>query len=240
MASVDADGTPRFWSGLLSAPTDRGASDTPLLRRLRERLWPRPDGLERDCRWVKREVKRRGPQPTWEKEGVGEDRRQICTRRGRFVRFHLRGLSLVFISWELIMAACILNSDDTHFRYMSLPSFSRFLDILPKKIIFRHPQFAAQSNHKTHTIRRHIFFVYTKHESCVWLFSISRSKAALVGDFFSRALWDLERSRAILRKGTPPVRCHLHTPQRRSTSLSFSRFDKITHRSLIIFSLPWL
>ena len=29
---------------------------------------------------VKREVKRRGPQPTWEKEReVGEDRRQICT-----------------------------------------------------------------------------------------------------------------------------------------------------------------
>jgi hypothetical protein len=125
VASVDADGTPRFWSGLLSAPTDRGASDTPLLRRLRERLWPRPDGLERDCRWVKREVKRRGPQPTWEKEGVGEDRRQICTRRGRFVRFHLRGLSLVFFSWELIMAACILNSDDTHFRYMSDPCRSR-------------------------------------------------------------------------------------------------------------------
>jgi hypothetical protein len=42
------------------------------------------------------------------------------------VRFHLRGLSMVFISWELIMAACILNSDDTYFRYMSLPSFSRF------------------------------------------------------------------------------------------------------------------
>mgnify|MGYP000595599811 CR=1 FL=1 len=53
-----------------------------------------------------------------------------------------------------------------------------------------------------------IFFVYTKNESRVWLFSISRSKAALVGDFFSRALWDLERSRAILRKGTPP-RAHL-------------------------------
>ena len=51
VASVDADGTPRFWSGLLSAPTDRGASDTPLLRRLRERLWPSTDGLERDCRW---------------------------------------------------------------------------------------------------------------------------------------------------------------------------------------------
>ena len=121
------------------------------------------------------------------------------------MRFHLRGLSLVFISWELIMAACILNSDDTYFRYMSLPSFSRFSR---KKIIFGHPQLPAQSNHKTHTIRRHIFFVYTKNESRVWLFSISRSKAALVGDFFSRALWDLERSPAILRKGTPP-RAHL-------------------------------
>jgi len=121
------------------------------------------------------------------------------------VRFHLRGLSLVFISWELIMAACILNSDDTHFRYMSLPSFSRFsrkrlfFDIhnLPHSPTTKHTQSGAI-----------IFFVYTKNESRVWLFSISRSKAALVGDFFSRALWDLERSRAILRKGTPP-RAHL-------------------------------
>ena len=94
------------------------------------------------------------------------------------------------------------ETDDTHFRYMSLPSFSRFGR---KKIIFNLPHSPTTKHTQSGAI---IFFVYTKNESRVWLFSISRSKAALVGEFFSRALWDLERSRAILRKGTPP-RAHL-------------------------------
>ena len=42
---------------VLSLAADRGASDTPLLRRLRERLWPSTDGLETN-------VKGRGSQPT--------------------------------------------------------------------------------------------------------------------------------------------------------------------------------
>lgn len=87
------------------------------------------------------------------------------------MRFHLRGLSLVFISWELIMAACILNSDDTHFRYMSLPSGEDYfsLHVAPvRRRLFFDIHNLPHSPTTKHTQSGAIFFrIYETRNPCM-------------------------------------------------------------------------
>ena len=96
----------------------------------------------------------------------------------------------------------------------------------------------------THNPAPYFFRIYEKRKPRMVILYKSVKSRPCGRFFFSRSLGSGKVASHLAQRHTaprtPPVRCHLHTPQRRSTSLSFSRFDKITHRSLIIFSLPWL